>query len=165
MNRPLLAAFVTFVILVAAAAPAPAQYGTSPMYGPYYNPYSQAPGLNPGGGPRLSPYLNLMRGPNTPAVNYFLGAVPEIERRRFQNQATGAFVDLAQRTANPLYSPEEAELMGPVSITGHPTAFMNTSGYFMVNGAAPLPSRGVPMSPLRQPTTTPTRPTTPTPPR
>ena len=35
--------------------------------------------------PPLSPYLNLRRGANTPGLNYFLGVVPDQERRTLAN--------------------------------------------------------------------------------
>jgi hypothetical protein len=55
------------------------------------------PALQPSGQPRLSPYLNLLRGGN-PAANY-MGVVPEIERRRFESQAIAGFQDLERRAA------------------------------------------------------------------
>jgi hypothetical protein len=148
MNRPLLVALVTFAVLLGGAAvPGLAQFGTSPYYGRYYSPYSQPPGLNPGGGPRLNPYLNFFRG-TSPAVNYYLGVVPEIETRRFQRQTIGSIADLAGRTAPPAVSPEETEVNPALSITGHPAVFMNTTSYFGGAGPVPLSWRAVPITPL-----------------
>jgi hypothetical protein len=146
MNRHLLVPLVTFGILLGGAVPAPAQYPGS-LYGQYYNPYSQQPGTNPGGAPRLSPYLNLLRN-NNPAVNYYLGVVPEIDRRRFQRQTTSAITGLEQRLATPVLNPEDTDLAVAVSVTGHPAVFMNTATYFGGAGAVPLAPRAVPMSPL-----------------
>jgi hypothetical protein len=156
MNRKLLVPLVTFAVLLGGAAgPALAQYPVS-GYGQFYNPYSQPPGTNPGGTPRLSPYLNLLRN-NNPAVNYYLGVVPEIGARRFQRQTATAITDLAQRTATPPLNPEDTDLAVAVSITGHPAVFMNTTTYFGGAGAAPLAPRATPMSPL-PPARTPGRP-------
>jgi hypothetical protein len=157
MNRTLFVLLVTFGLLLGAAAvPASAQFGTSPPYGQYFSPYSRPPGLAPGGGPRLSPYLEMLRGGN-PAANFYLGVVPEIERRRFENQTSTAITDLARRPTTPI-NPEDAELFPAVTITGHPTAFMNTTGYFGTAGPLPLPSRSVPISPIPPPRGQPTRP-------
>lgn len=150
MIRTASVALVTFGLLLGGAAvPALAQYGPSPGYGQYYNPYSRPPGLLPGGGPRLSPYLNMLRG-GSPSANFYLGVAPEIDRRRFENQTSSVISDLARRPGTAL-NPEDADLYSPVTITGHPTAFMNTTGYFGTSGPLPLPSRSVPMSPLPAP--------------
>jgi hypothetical protein len=160
MNRLVLVSLVTFGVLVSGAAvPALAQYSPSP-YGQYFSPYSRSPGINPGGGPRLSPYLNLVRGANTPALNYYLGTVPEIDRRRFQSQTQSAFDQFGQRLGSLSANPEDEDLNPNVSVTGHATAFMNTSGFFSVAGPAPVPRRNVPMSPLP-----PAKPTTPSKPK
>src|SRR5215467_3564741 len=47
-------------------------------------------------GPNLSPYLNLLRGGN-PAANYYLGVVPEVERRNNAATFRAGIQDLAQR--------------------------------------------------------------------
>jgi hypothetical protein len=147
MNRPLLVPLVTFGLLLGGAArPALAQYGSSPPFGPYFSPYSQAPGVNPGGAPRLNPYLNFFRGTNR-AVDYYLGVVPEIDRRRFQNQTRTAIADLATRTPPAALTGEE-EVNPALSITGHPAVFMNTTSYFGGAGSLPLAGRSVPMSPV-----------------
>src|SRR5262245_56602670 len=49
----------------------------------------QGPGIPPAPGPSLSPYLNLLRGGN-PAANYYLGVVPELQRRTQAAQFGGA---------------------------------------------------------------------------
>jgi hypothetical protein len=110
------------LLLIGALTPAPAQE--------YYNPYpalrySNAPGINPGGGPRLSPYLNFFR--TNPAVDYFLGVVPEIDRRRNLIETRNAFLQLEQGTTS--LRPVD-EFGTPRAQTGHPVAFMTTAGYF-----------------------------------
>ena len=134
------------VSLTGAVVPAVAQGPISP-YTPYYNPYSNAPGLNPGGGPRLNPYLNLLRG-GSPSANYFLGVVPEIDRRRYQAISQSQIQGLELSTALPAVSPEDTDLAFATSITGHPAVFNNTTSYFGGVGPLPTPNRSVPMSPL-----------------
>ena len=65
---------------------------------------AQAPSFNRGGyapynrqQPQLSPYLNLLRG-GDPASNYYLGVVPERERRRNDALFRSSILDLEQRT-------------------------------------------------------------------
>jgi hypothetical protein len=149
------------VLLSGSAMPAWAQYPVSP-FTPYYNPYSNPPGLNPGGGPRLSPYLNLLRGGN-PAANYFMGVVPEIDRRRYQAISQAQIQGLELSTALPPINPEEAEVGFTTSITGHPVVFNNTTTYFGGVGPLPTTGRNVPMSPVTSPSApkAPKAPTTP----
>ena len=151
MRRLVLVALVTLAVLLGGAVPARAQYPVSP-YTQYFNPYSNPPGLNPGGGPRLSPYLNLLRGGN-PAANYFMGVVPEIDRRRYQAISQAQIQGLAVSTAAPPLNPEEADLGVATSITGHPAVFNNTAAYFGGAGPLPTPARNVPMSPVPPPST------------
>lgn len=58
------------------------------------------PNYGPGYRPQLSPYLNLIRGGN-PAANYYLGTVPEQQRRADAREFRGAITDLDVRTAPP----------------------------------------------------------------
>ena len=48
-----------------------------------------APGIPAAPGPMLNPYLNLLRGGN-PAANYYLGVIPEQQRRAQAAQFGGA---------------------------------------------------------------------------
>ena len=145
MRQLVLVALVTpGVFLLGTAGPVRAQYPVSP-YNQYYNPYSRLPGTNPGGGPRLSPYLNFLRG-GSPAANYYLGVVPEIERRRYENISQSQIQGLQLSTAAPAVNPEDADLAAPASITGHPVAFNNTTAYFGGVGPVPTPNRSLPMS-------------------
>jgi len=92
-------------------------------YGQAYTPF--------GGGfnrPLLSPYLDLLRG-GDPAINYYLGTVPEFQRRANAVQFRSAIMDLEQRTAQPPVA-ETEDLFRPLTSTGHPTAFLNTGGFF-----------------------------------
>jgi hypothetical protein len=93
--------------------------------------------------PQLSPYLNLLRGGN-PAANYFLGVLPEFERRANAYQFGNAIYDLEQRD---LTSPS-GDPLELTSGTGHPTAFANTGTYFGTGAsqrflpATPTPQQG-----------------------
>ncbi len=63
-----------------------AQQYAPPAYGSYGR-----------GGPALSPYLNMTRGGN-PAANYFLGVLPEIDRRRTKVEQGREITDLELRS-------------------------------------------------------------------
>ena len=124
----LLAATLTFGFLFAfGASTASAQYG--PQYGPVYRP-----GLYPYGTPGLSPYLDLTRGGNR-AANYFLGTVPEIERRRNAAQFGAAIQDLESRPGTT--EPNANELVPTLPGTGHPVAFMS---YYPYYNLGPMPN-------------------------
>jgi hypothetical protein len=100
---------------------ASAQVPNFPQYGPYSRP-------------QLNPYLNLIRGQNA-GVNYFLGTIPEQQRRaQYQQLRTGInTLDLQLQTQR---SAEQATAGEPsvFNITplqgGHPTYFMNYSHYY-----------------------------------
>jgi hypothetical protein len=126
-----------------SARPAFAQYPyptstQSPTYRPTPNVYAR---------PGLSPYLNLLRG-GSPAANYFLGVVPERERRATSAQYGTAILDLERRAAP---SPAIDELVPELPSTGHPTGFLNYGNYYgfgtgprtfpPVTQAAPPPRR------------------------
>ncbi len=121
MRRALLASALALGMLTPAVANA--QYANSP-YGPLYRP-----GLYPYGTPGLSPYLDLTRGGNR-AANYFLGTIPEIERRRNTAVFGAAIQDLERRNVVP--EPAIEELVPTLPSTGHPVAFMNTYPYYLL---------------------------------
>jgi hypothetical protein len=128
MNRLLLAAIAAIgLVLVPCAAQAHAQ-GFYPGRPGYYTPFNQ---------PRLSPYLGLQLG-NNPAVNYFLGTVPEVERRATQTIYGNAITNL-QRQVTGLE--EEEDLFKVLPGTGHPAAFANYGGYFPALGQQRLPTQ------------------------
>ena len=88
---------------------------------------AQFPG-NPGVGtprPAFSPYLNLNRSGNSPAINYF-GIV------RPQFQALSTFQSLDQQSAANRQAISDAGTQATaLPTTGHTVSFLNTSGYFM----------------------------------
>jgi hypothetical protein len=110
----------------------------------YFNPpFRQTPGLFPGARPGLSPYLDLLRGGN-PAINYYLGTLPELDRRANAIQFGSAITDLERRTAiNSALIEEEAG----IAPTGHPVYFLNYGSFYNLGptrGAAVLaPTSGV----------------------
>jgi hypothetical protein len=120
----------------------PPSYGN--VYGPTYGNYGRA-------GPALSPYLNLTRGGN-PAANYFLGVLPEIDRRRNQAEVARDITDLDRRVDMPAVTPPlvappggvETELTGGgLPPTGHAAAFGNYGSYY----AFPNPGSAAPRGP------------------
>jgi hypothetical protein len=141
------------VLLAAVAGPAPGQ-------APVYRPSTQL-------GPRqplLSPYLDLIRG-GDPAANYYLGTIPERQRRQNTALFSSQLQSLEQQLAQPVPTTDPIEeLFQPGPATGHPTAFMNLGGYFNQGtvrrpmppgrrpptGGTPAPTRpNVPMTPGR----------------
>ena len=101
----------------------------SPAHAQMTFPYSR-PNYGPGYTPQLSPYLNFLRG-GDPAANYFLGTLPEFQRRANAKQFGAAInalnLDLLnQSTAQPV----DPLLFQPLMQAGHPTVFNNTLTYF-----------------------------------
>jgi hypothetical protein len=114
---------VALAVCLGPAGRASAQgglYGPSPFGGSY-------------GQPALSPYLNMLRG-GSPAANYYLGVVPELERRTFTNQALNNFLNLYARqnqTRDLLEDTLAREpLIRTLPPTGHPTGFLTYGTYF-----------------------------------
>ena len=128
MKRFLGVAAATLAGVVLAGAPARAQM----VY-----PYSR-PNYGPGYTPMLSPYLNLLRGSTTggvggdvnAATNYFLGTLPEFQRRSQANQFRSAINTLDLQMLNPPATEEDLLLFRPLMQAGHPTAFNTTLTYF-----------------------------------
>jgi hypothetical protein len=128
MNRLLTAAvFALGFLLAACNQSAWAQFGP-------YQPYGRAPttGYNPSvRGPLLSPYLNLR--PNA-ASQYFLGTIPE-EQRRFQYRQLSSEIQNLERQP-PSAPVAEEEQVPRLSETGHGVTFMNMSPYYTFGSAS-----------------------------
>jgi hypothetical protein len=81
----------------------------------------------------VTPYLNLTRGGN-PAANYYLGVLPEIDRRNFEARSQEDLDLLFQRTARrprDLVDPLLEEPIIPrLPRTGHPTAFQSFGTFY-----------------------------------
>jgi hypothetical protein len=78
----------------------------------------------------------LLRGGN-PAANYYLGVIPEIERRNNAAAFSAGILDLSQRIDNPVGGTDQ--LFANLPQTGHPVQFFNFSTYF--GGGGPLGAR------------------------
>lgn len=114
MRRQLVAALALLVVLAPlGAGNASAQSyvrNTPSLYGRGYRPL-------------LSPYLNLLRG-GDPAINYYLGTLPEIQRRQNDTFYQQQIADLEKKeAAKP--GAEEDEVPAMAS-TGLPVAFGTT---------------------------------------
>lgn len=82
--------------------------------------------------PPFSPYLNLLRGGNSPALNYYGLVRPEEQFRQSIGNLQGQ-VAANQQAIGGL----QADPSG-VPITGHPVYFLNYGGYFQNTlGGAP----------------------------
>src|SRR6516165_1867128 len=120
MKRLLGVAVAAVAGVVLAGAPARAQM----VY-----PYSR-PNYGPGYAPQLSPYLNFLRG-GDPAANYFLGTLPEFQRRANAKQFGAAINALNLDLYNQaITQPLDPLLFQPLAQAGHPTVFNNTLTYF-----------------------------------
>ena len=96
---------------------------------------AQPPSSYPGQTPTVSPYLNLRRGANDPAINYYGIVRPQVDFRRS-----------LQNLQQELQSPNSTGNQGPESLTtGHPVRFQNYSHYFgrsLTGGPAVSPMPG-----------------------
>lgn len=115
MKRFTLALLATLIPLSTQMARAQFAPPTRPNYGPGYRP-------------PLSPYLNLLRG-GDPSANYFLGTIPEQQRRYNAQVFSSEISALDQRTLGNVLTPEQA-LFQTLPGTGHATAFGTTGYYF-----------------------------------
>lgn len=82
--------------------------------------------------PVFSPYLNIVGGFGSPAFNYYGIVRPQIAARRAILGLESSVAANRQAIAN-----VESGIAGGefnLSPTGHPSAFLNTGGYFLNNG-------------------------------
>jgi hypothetical protein len=114
--KHLLAAASAGVLGLILAGSASAQYGFRPLAPPNWGPGYRAP---------LNPYLNLTR-PGDPSTNYFLGTIPEIQRRQaYQDLRTFEDDTLARERQ----LGEDLPNVRPV-VSGTYSLVNNTGGYF-----------------------------------
>jgi hypothetical protein len=125
MTRDRLVAFALVLIAliicganVQAQPPRPGGFAPPPPPGGAY--YSRPPAF--------SPYLNLLRGGGSSALNYYGLVRPEMQFRQSIQNLSG---DVA--TNQQMVDSLGAQMIGQ-SATGHPTQFMNLGGYFMNSG-------------------------------
>lgn len=102
--------------------------------------YFQRPQLNPYSRPALSPYLDLVRGGN-PAINYYLGTLPEMDRRALAAQQLSTPQGPQQTQA---YTPDQEDFVPALPQTGHAAGFQTYGGYYSFQNPPrsffPLPS-------------------------
>jgi hypothetical protein len=106
----------------------------STMFNP--NPPMSAPYIRPA----LSPYLNLLRG-GDPAANYYLGVLPEYDRRYQTARFSQALQDLSTQVNLIDRALEDPSDLG-VSLqklppTGHSAGFMFNQGYYNIPNTRP----------------------------
>src|SRR5262245_43953384 len=126
---------------VAFVAGGRAQAQFTPNVRPTPVPYSR---------PTVSPYLNLLRGADTPGLNYYLGTRQQFNQRVINQQYRTALQDLEQRqTVAP--EAESLDAYPALPSTGHPTAFNNVGSYF--NTGSPTIRRPGTPAPQQKPRT------------
>jgi hypothetical protein len=106
----------------------------SPALAQYPNLYEQTP-YRYGTRARLSPYLNLVRtvnGINDPGIDYYLGTVPERERRFNASVFNTRIRNLEQQEILP---PSPIEEIAPVPTAGKPIGARTSDSYFRQDGA------------------------------
>lgn len=118
MKRFILAPLAALLGLLFLSSLASAQFA-GPIQGAVRYPGWQTP---------LSPYLNMLRG-GDPAANYFIGVLPEFQRRQDRNTMYPAIQGLANQLP-PRPGGFERDVDTPLGSTGHPVAFGYTGGYF-----------------------------------
>ncbi len=92
------------------------------------SPYAQ-PNFRPGYRTQLSPYLNLIRG-GDPAANYYLGTLPEQQRRQLNQQFSSNIQTLEEQEQRLELAPQDKDLAGTKIQSGHGTASNTTLGYY-----------------------------------
>jgi hypothetical protein len=99
-----------------------------------YSPYNLGRFQYPGGGARLSPYLNLANG-GDPAINYFSGTLPEVERRYNQSIFNTRIRGLETRQRDLINLANRGEdIIPPVPIAGAPIGSRSSASYFRQDG-------------------------------
>jgi hypothetical protein len=127
--RRLLVAAATAVLGLTLAGGAHAQYYPRPQAPPNYGV-----GFRPG----LSPYLNITRGGSDPATNYFLGTIPEFQRRYNAQVFREDITDLYAReqlAGENLPRPRAPVPSGTYSLVNNTGGYFNNTGSYFGNGA------------------------------
>ncbi len=78
--------------------------------------------------PALSPYLDIVRG-GSPAINYFLGTIPELDRRNFQAGVLSTLPTL-EGYALQAQQPADINAIPTLNQTGHLSAFQAYGSYY-----------------------------------
>jgi hypothetical protein len=151
MKRHLLTSLVIAGMVMVVAQEAAAQ-----VYPYYQSPYQRYPT------PALSPYLNLLRG-GSPSANYYMGVLPERDRRAMDLQFRNSILDIDRRLATaPTEELDLGERPAKLPPSGHATYFGNYSTYYNLGafqrpGQAPtaVATPMVPAAPTRRAPRTP----------
>jgi hypothetical protein len=77
--------------------------------------------------PALSPYLDLVRGGN-PAINYYLGTLPEQDRRAFQ--ANPPTLTIPPEMFGPQAPTNFSDILPTLPQTGHATGFLMHGNFY-----------------------------------
>jgi hypothetical protein len=115
MHRLLICCGVLLAVALAAGEPAQAQFS---------QPFPTRPS-NP-----VSPYLNLLRGGN-PAANYFLGVLPEMQRREQLQQPVIPDITGERRPG----IDELDDFIPRLPETGHGVRFLNYGSFYQIGNA------------------------------
>ena len=122
-------------------------------YRPYI-PYNPAPPYGVGYQTLLSPYLNFLRG-GDPASNFYLGVIPE-QQRRANTRLFGTEIGRLQQQQQLQQGQQQgaaldADLFTPLPTTGHPVAFGNYGGYYPQVNSLRRTGPSQPAKPLNRP--------------
>ncbi|VTR95675.1 unnamed protein product [Gemmata massiliana] len=88
--------------------------------------------------PTISPYLNLLRGGGSTALNYYGLVRPEIQARQSIQNLQGAVTANRQAIDNI----DSGGSGNDTSVTGHQAGFLNHGSYFMTGGAGQIGGLG-----------------------
>jgi hypothetical protein len=117
MKRLLILSVASLGMLLAGGVGRAAAQNFYPQYSPYPYP-TQSP---------LSPYLNLLNNTNRPAVNYFLGVVPDQARRVAAQQLADTQAGTVARRPG---IDERDDFIPTLPETGHPVRFQSYGTFY-----------------------------------
>jgi hypothetical protein len=124
MRRAILALSAGLALLLTLSEPAAAQ-----MSGPFLQPRSGGLPQTPfSTSPVVSPYLDIVRGGN-PAINWYLGTLPEFDRRNFQNTLLAALPGLEGYGNQPAGIAQNFEIP-TLPQTGHLAGFQSFGSFY-----------------------------------
>jgi hypothetical protein len=116
---------LTASLILFAAQPASAQQGN--YYPQYGNMNARLPQYNTP--PPISPYLNIVRGANTPGINYYLGTRNDFYNQNFQYNTLSSLSSLQGMVGQP----QDVIDIGAIPTlpqTGHLSAFQAYGSYY-----------------------------------
>jgi hypothetical protein len=116
-----------------------------------YNPYTSSP-YRTGQRARLPPSLNMIRNEVPDVVDYFLGTIPERERRFNEVQFNTRIRNLELRAPEAVPAPTEEEIPG-VPTAGKPIGTRSSASYFKTEPPAALQNHRAALAQHHRPTT------------